>query len=232
MVIQNHRCAGYILLLMLLAVILLGMFFSYKAWRGHGVNVDSGEELKNPPWRQWYNIQKHLARGDLGKPTSQQPKITEIMSIEAPLLEKQDERGMIILRFDPDYTIEGAWDGTFFADPNRSREFQLVECKIKGYLVPDETCLDVEKRNDPAKIYFLSKGFFILIDYDRQNRKTLKLTGDIYVSGWLLPDLSIQQGQAVMTSDKEHFRSFDFSGRAKKGGMESMESFLKALQQK
>jgi len=36
------------------------------------------------------------------------------------------------------------------------------------------------------------------------------------VSGWLLPDFSVQQGQAVMTSDKEHFSSFDFSGKAEK----------------
>ena len=164
---RNHRRGGYILLLMLLAVILLGMFFSYKAWRGHGVNVDSGQELKNPPWRQWKNIQKHLARGDLGKPASQQPQITETMEMSAQLLEKQNDRGEIILRFKPDYTVEGSWDGTFFIDPNKSREFQLADCVIKGYFIPDETYVGVEKKTEPDRIYFISKGFFILVDYDR-----------------------------------------------------------------
>ncbi len=230
-VTQNHRSDGYILLLMLLAVILLGMFFSYKAWRGHGVKTQTGQELKNPPWRQWKNIRKCLARGGFGKPDSQQPQIAEIIGLRENLFEGQDERGTIVLMFYPDYTIKGTWQGTFFIDPNRSREFQLADCEIKGYLIPDETDVGVAKKTEPGKIYFLSKGFFMLVDYNSQTRKTNKLTGDLYVSGWLLPDLSIQQGQAVMTSDKEHFKLFDFSGKAEKMDI-NLELLFKGLQQK
>lgn len=214
---RNHRCGGYILLLMLLVVILLGMIFFFKASRGYGVKGEDGQEFKNPPWQQWRVIQKRLARGGLGKPDSQQPQITENMEISAQILEKQGDRGTIMLRFNPDYTIGGSWWGTFFADPNKSREFQLAECVIKGYFIPDETYAGVEKRTEPAKIYFLAKGFFMLVDYEKDGR-TIKLTGDIYLSGWLLPDYTIQQGQAIMTSDKKHFRSFDFTGKAEKMG--------------
>ena len=114
---RNHRSAGYILLLMLLAVILLGMIFSYKAWRGHGVKVDSGEELKNPPWQQWRNIQKHLARGDLGKPASQQPQITETWNWMHSFSKIRMKEGQLSLRFNPDYTIEGELGWHFLHRP-------------------------------------------------------------------------------------------------------------------
>lgn len=214
---QNHRNAGYILLLMLLAVMLLGMFFSYKAWRGHGMEVGPAQELKNPPWQQWWNIQKCLARDGLGKPTSEQPKITETMGLDTQLFENKNEKGTMTLVFYPNYTIKGGWEGSFFADPNRSREYQLIECKIKGYLVPDETYVNVEKKDEPGKIYFLSKGIFMMIEYNNESRKVDKISGDIYISGWLLSDYTIQQGQATITSDKEHFKSFGFSGKIEKG---------------
>jgi hypothetical protein len=226
--IQNHRNAGYILLLMLLVVVLMGVFFTFKSWRGHGVKMEDGQELKNPPWKQWQDIQKYLARRGLGKPASQQPHISEGIGLTAPLFEDKNERGTITLIFRPDCTIKGSWQGRFFVDPNRNREFELAACEIKGYLIPDETYVGVEKRNEPEKIYFLSKGFFVLVDYNGATNRTNKLSGFIFVSGWLLPDYTIQQGQVVMTSDEEHCKLFTFSGKAEK----TAEWLLKALQQK
>jgi hypothetical protein len=229
--IRNHRNAGYILLLMLLVVILMGVFFTFKSWRGHGVKTEDGQELKNPPWKQWQDIQKHLDRSGLGKPASQQPKISEAIELTAPLFEDKNERGTITLMFRPDCTIKGGWQGKFFVDPNRSREFELAICEIKGYLVPDETYAGVEKRSEPEKIYFLSRGSFILVDYNGATGLTNKLTGYIFVSGWILPDYTIQQGQAFMTSDEEHCKLFTFSGKAEKASRD-MEQLLKALQNK
>jgi hypothetical protein len=227
--IRNHRNAGYILLLMLLVVILMGVFFTFKSWRGHGVMMEGGQELKNPPWHQWHGIEKYLARGGLGKPASQQPKISEAMEFTAPLFENQSERGTITLLFSPDCTIKGGWQGRFFVDQNRTREFELFECRIKGYLIPDETYVGMEKRSDPNNIYFLSKGVFTLVDYN--GARTTKLSGLLYVSGRLLPDYTIQNGQAIMTSDEEHCKLFTFSGKAEKAGY-AMEQLMKELEKK
>ena len=226
--IQNHRNAGYILLLMLLAVVLMGVFFTFKSWRSHGVKMEDGRELKNPPWKQWRDIQKYLVRGGLGKPASQQPQISEAIELTAPLFEDKNERGTITLMFYPDCTIKGSWGGKFFVDPNRTREFDLVSCRIEGYLLPDETYVGVEKRDEPEKIYFLSRGLFMLVDYNGATYRTNKLSGLVFVSGWLLPDYTIQQGQVIMTSDKEHCKLFTFSGKAEKAAG----WLLKTLQQK
>jgi hypothetical protein len=225
---QAHRCGGYILLIGLLVVVILGLILYYKSFIGHGIETDTGQELKNPPWRQWHNIQKYAARNGLGKPASEQPKITEPMVLSAQLLENQGERGTITLMFRPDYTIKGTWQGSYSVGPNKAREYELTICKFEGYLVPDETHADLEKRDNPAKIYFLSKGFFMLVEYNNENRKVDKISGDIYVSGWLIPDYTIQQGRVIITSDKKHFKSFDFSGKAGKMGMKSLESLFKS----
>jgi hypothetical protein len=225
---QNHRNAGYILLLMLLAVVLMGVFVAFKSQRGYGVKIEAGPELKNPPWNQWQKIRKHLARGGLGTPDSQQPQISEDIGLTAPLFEDEKGRGTLTLVFRPDYTVKGSWQGKFFVDPNRSREFELAVCKIDGYLIPDETYVGVGKRSEPEKIYFLSKGNFILVDYNEELHRTTKLSGSIFVSGWLLPDYTIQQGQAIMTSDEEHFKLFTFSGKAEN----TMNRLLEALQRK
>lgn len=225
---QNHRNAGYILLLMLLAVVLMGVFFTFKSWRGYGVKIEDGRELENPPWKQWQKIQKYLARGGLGTPDSQQPQISEGIGLTAPLFEDENGRGTIALAFRPDCTIKGSWQGRFFVDPNRSREFELAACKINGYLIPDETYVGVRNRSEPEKIYFLSKGNFILVDYNGALHRTTKLSGSIFVSGWLLPDYTIQQGQVIMTSDEKHCKLFTFSGKAEKVAA----GLLEALQQK
>ena len=225
--IQAHRCGGYILLIGLLLVVILGLIFYYKSFVGPGIEADTGQKLKNPPWQQWKNIQKYLARDGLGKPASEQPRITGSMVLSAQLLENQNERGTITLMFHPDCTIEGNWRGSYSIGPNKAREYELTVCKFEGYLVPDETRLDIEKRDDPAKIYFLSKGFFMLVEYDNKNHKVDKISGNIYVSGWLVPDYTIQQGRVIITSDKKHFKSFSFSGKAEKIDTKNLESLFK-----
>jgi hypothetical protein len=220
---RSHRRGGYILILMLLVVVVLGVVFYYKSLSSSGINLENGQEFKNPPWQQWKKIEKRLAEGGLGAPDSQQPKITDAVAIKTSLFEiqgeKRSDRGTIILKFNPDYAINGTWSDKFFIDQNRDREFELSQCVIKGHFVPDETFAEIEKRNEPNEIYFLAKGTFVLVDYNYKNKTTSALKGDIYLSGWLLPDYTVRDGQAFMTSKKESVRVFTFAGKAGKMGV-------------
>ncbi len=215
---RNNNRSGYILLFLLVVAVLIlfGVMFGFKVRSGKAVKMEGVPEINNPPWQQWEKIWGQLARGGLGAPDSLQPKIIETMAIKTLLFENKRDRGVIILKFNPDLSIEGAWTDSFYIDPNHSREFDLAECVIKGYLVPDETCADVEKRTEPNNIYFLARGKFTLVDYNHEINKTRAIKGYIYLSGWLLPDFMIRDGQAVMTSEDEHLRMFDFTGKAEK----------------
>ncbi|MGA2914455.1 MAG: hypothetical protein ABSE89_00300 [Sedimentisphaerales bacterium] len=210
---RNHKNAGYILLLLLLIFVLIGMWFVIKPRK---VKEEFVQDINNPPWQQWEKIQKQLTQGGLGTPDPQQPQITEVMMLKTELFENKRGRGTIVLRFNPDLSIEGTWLDKFYIDPNKSREFELSDCSIKGFLIPDETYADIEKTNEPNNVYFLAKGRFLLVDYNYETNKTDKIEGYIYISGWLLPDWTIRDGQAIMTSDTERLRMFYFKAKAGK----------------
>ena len=69
-----------------------------------------------------------------------------------------------------------------------------------------------------------------MVDYNYENNKVDKLKGDIYISGRLSPDFTIQAGQAIMTSEDEHFRSFYFSGKIEKMDIRKMFGSLQQSQ--
>ena len=116
--------------------------------------------------------------------------------------------------FNPDNTVIGDWGGTFFVDPNMTVEHELAMCNFKGYLVPDETQLDVESEYGPEYIYFLTSGGFTAVEYRKS--RVRRVSGAIYVNGWLGPDFTIEKGRVIITSDKKHFKMFTFSGQAGK----------------
>ncbi|MBN1786847.1 MAG: hypothetical protein JW806_00455 [Sedimentisphaerales bacterium] len=161
----------------------------------------------------------------------QQPKITEHLGLSATLFKEQDKRGTIILEFFSDYTIEGDWLGSYYSDPNKTKELDL-KGEFKGYIIPDATRAGLDISNDPNKIYFLSYGTFVGVEYDNKGDRPRKVMGIIYVSGWLGPDYTIHQGQVVTTYNEKRFKLFTFSGKAEKLKSGTLRSLMKALQKK
>lgn len=228
---QNRRQGGYAMLLGLFIVLFIGVIYYYKSFIGPGLDITTGEKLKNPPWKQWYNVRKNMARSGLGKPTADNPEINEPMGLVATLFEGKDERGTISLMFDPNYTIEGGWGGTYSVGPNKAKEYDLGFCKIRGYLVPNEACLNVKSQHNPGEVYFIATGVFIMVEYNNEKGKgtAIKLSGDIYVTGWLAPDYTINRAQAFITSDQKHFKLCTFSGKAEKFEARGLELLMKKL---
>jgi hypothetical protein len=67
-----------------------------------------------------------------------------------------------------------------------------------------------------------------MMEYDNAaGGKVKKINGDIYITGWLAPDFTIQRGEVFLTSDDKHFKSLSYSGKAEK--YEGFERFLKTI---
>lgn len=222
---------GYAMILGIFVCLLIGMLFYYRSLVGPGIDIDTGEKIKNPPWKQWHNLQKLVEREKLGKPFPIHPKIVEKIGLLSILHEGQDERGGISLIFDSNYCIAGEWGGTYSVGPNKAKEFQIGLCKIKGHFIPYPARIKVKEEHKTDEIYFLAKGLFVMVEYNNEKGGGVrKVSGEIYVKGWLAPDFTIQRGQAVLTSDNKHFQTFTYEGKAEK--IMDLEAIIKSIRQK
>ena len=222
---------GYAMILGIFICLLIGMLFYYRSLIGPGIDIDTGEKTKNPPWKQWHKLQKLVERGKIGKPFPIHPQIVEKVGFGSTLYENQDERGGLSLVFDSNYCIMGDWAGTYSVGPNKAKEYQIGLCKIRGHFVPYADRIKVKSEHKPEEIYFLARGLFMMVEYNNdQGGGVKKVSGDIYVTGWLAPDFTIQRGQAILTSDNKHYKTLTYTGKAEK--MMDFQMFLKSLEPK
>lgn len=217
--LSRQRGRGYVLLLWLFLIFATGMFFYYFRLVSPGIELDTGQKDKNPPWQQWAKIEKRLARGGLGQLDSKQLQFKEPLMLTADLFEGQNNRGTIAMLIDPNGIVKGQWSGTF--RPSSTLEHEVIVCRFKGYLDPKEIPADSQQA-EPAKIYFLTKGTFLIVEYNYDNNRVRNVVGRIYVSGWLGSDHNVK-GKATITSDDKHFKSFEFSSQARLLGFRPLE---------
>ncbi len=228
---SSRSRAGYAMILGLFICVLIGVLFYYRSLLGSGIEIETGQKMKNPPWKQWHNLYKITVRNKLGKPFPIHPKITEKIGLKANLHKGNDERGFISLVFDPNYAVQGNWAGEYSVGPNKAKEYQIALGKIKGNFVPYPDRIKVKSPHKTDEIYFLAYGLYMLVEYNNaEGGKVRKVNGDIYITGWLAPDFTIQRGRVVITSDNKHYEAFDFEGKAEK--FIDFKALIESMQQK
>ncbi len=77
---QNDR-KGYVMLLGLLVIVIIGMFVYYTRMYGPIYQIGSGESDINPPWRQWEDMQDRLRKNPIGVPAKEQPQLTKTLIV-------------------------------------------------------------------------------------------------------------------------------------------------------
>jgi hypothetical protein len=224
---NSRSRSGFALIIGLLVAVILGMVFYFGVSWGPGINIDTGQKIKSPPWKQWAKLERMVKQGRLAKPFPIHPKIMEAMKVGTTLYEGDKERGQLALIIDPNYFINGTWGGEYSIGQNKAKEYQLVNCKMTGYFVPYPDKIKVKAQHKMDEIYFLAHGIYGMMEYDNAGGgKVKKLNGDIYISGWLAPDFTVSQGQVFLTSDDKHFKSLSYTGKAEK--YEAFEAIFKA----
>jgi len=198
------------LLLGLLIVVAIGMYIYYLNMHGPVLEIGEGKSDIYPPWRQWHKMQVRLHREALGKPGAEQPQLAKPLEIEAEPMQDGENRGEIGMIIFADGTVQGGWSGEFRV--NRDVEFQVMSCEFEGSIDPEQVYSD-EDGQDPSRLFFITKGHFMILESNNDTGRVRSLTGEAYVRGWL--DLeNWASGEIIITSDKRSFHRYIWQGQA------------------
>jgi hypothetical protein len=184
---------GYILILMVLIVCIIGVFI----WLDpmgliHG--SDSGM-----PWNEERRL---VPVGEKVKqPKEEQPKISENLYFESKIMENNEVRGGVDMFISTDGRIKGVWGGTYKPEPNITWEVQ--GSRFRGNIDPTKLYRD-DSGEDPHRLYFIAEGDSLILVTDAKTDKIKTATVLIYVTGWLDNEYKAV-GKITITSDKKAY---------------------------
>jgi hypothetical protein len=202
---KNHL--GYALLLMLLLIIVIGGLI----WLDPTAFFRSSDP--NLPWNEEFRL---VAKDKEVPPTTQaQPVIEDNLLLKSSLKKEDESRGSIGFVIKPDGRIEGSWAGEFH--PEKKVLYELISGGFEGNIAPSKKFIDENGIEDPSKLYFFTKGGYFILVTDDNTGKVYKMTGDIYVRGWINPDYHAT-GEMIVTADKKTYKSFSWEGNLEKMG--------------
>jgi len=197
---QGNAIVGLIIVLLLVAVV-----YGFQRYtKSHTPDPDTAQDLM--PWKEWRLREKSEKTGP---PISEkQAKLTGTIKFDmnAHLPATDDPRGELSLFVGSEGQISGAWSGTYSND--KKDNFDVQGGRFDGKVFPGKIYRD-EKGEDPSKLYFLGKGKFMIHKVSAETKDYRILGGDIYVRGWLNPDLSVT-GEIIITSDENFSDTFSF----------------------
>lgn len=205
----NRR--GYALLLGLLIVVIIGMIIYFMRMHGPVYQIGEGKSDINPPWRQWDKMKIRMENEPIGRPTPSQNQLSKTLQIIAKPKQEDQDRGEFEIFISPDGLLKGVWAGQFYI--NKDVDFQVMSCSFKGNIDPKEVykANDIE---DPSKLFFITKGHFMILETNSKSGQVRNLMGDAYIRGWLSSDNSVI-GELIITADEKNFYLYTWQTRAR-----------------
>jgi hypothetical protein len=197
----SHSGSALVGLVVIIVLVLL-VYGVQRYLKATTPDPDIAKDL--PPWKEWrLREQSQKPAAELGE---QQPKMDKqlVYSMNAEMPETLDPRGEVTLNILPDGTVWGTWLGSYYND--KKENFDIQSGGFEGSVFPGKTYED-ENGQDPAKLYFLAKGSFLLHRADFKSGSYKIVAGDIYARGWISKDLSVL-GDVTITSDDRYSETF------------------------
>jgi hypothetical protein len=172
------------------------------------------QEPDKYPWTEQWRIKSSREKKPWGlkegEPHPLQPKLVGALEIYCAVTEDSDERGGISITIQPDGILEGNWTADYeMASP---RSHHMVSARFKGNTDPGKVCIDPNGSAEP-KLFLIGRGNFFEVDTDYNSSVVKRVGGEIYVVGWLEPDMKMS-GRIHITEDKRSQRIFQWSGQA------------------
>jgi hypothetical protein len=197
------RRSGSALLLLLLVIVLGVLIYSFGVHR----NDLKGEEQEDMspedcPWAQESLIIDRDSGQAAERPYPEQSQFTGPMEFVARVSHEGESRGQISLRIEPDGMVDGGWHGKYI-NKAENKDYEVMSGGCEGNIVPSMIYVDENGVEDKSKLFFISKGKFILIvELNEHGHRLQHVEGYLYVTGWINPDMSAS-GELHLTSDKK-----------------------------
>jgi len=210
-----RRSGGYMMLLSMVVTMLIGLVF-YIMYTNKGVDMDSGDVNKTPPWRIWTKNLIKLRDEPIGQPSEEQPKLDTALlynsSVRDDSVEDLDDRGSVELVIMPDGTVTGGWSGHYWI--SRTLDHQIMTSSANGNIIPEEVYSD-DDGEDPSKLYFITSGGFSILETNSDSGRVRNVMGDIYFTGWIDSEYNME-ATVTITSDQRNFKAYDFEASAQR----------------
>lgn len=194
-----HVRGGYGGLLMMLVVLAIGLIIYYMSVMRveQATKAMQSSMPKQYPWMQENRIKDAMTE-TIEEPLPEQLHVAEAMEVVAEVMEEDQRRGKLKLVLYPDGRVAGYWAGRFF--PPGVNEHEVMGADVRGNIDPSKVYED-ENGEDASKLYFLTKGDFLILETRTDNRMR-RVHGEIFVQGWFNKDVEAQ-GELHLTSNRK-----------------------------
>ena len=196
-------------LLGLLIVIAIALLVYGVQWCLKKTDKDPDTCNNLTAWKEW------RLRESIQKPQQQlsdeQPSITKVIQFDgnAKLQGSREPRGEIRFAVDREGGVQGSWYGNYYNELKVN--FDIMGGDFKGKTYPSKIYRD-EYGEDRSKLYFITKGTFLINETDFKKSSVHHRSGDIYVRGWIDDDY-IATGEITITSNEKYFETFIWKAR-------------------
>jgi hypothetical protein len=196
------RNGGYILLLLLLIGVVVGFAIFYAG--GMTGMPEADPQGRMYPWKEAETL---IDNTKTFSPTPEQVNISKGIHYEGDVFEDNQQRGTMLLLINSQGHIEGKWTGTY--NENRQVDYDIMGGSFEGNIVPSKIYSD-EKGQDASRLYFITKGNFMLLITDNKSGQVRNTGGKIYVNGWIAKNSSAI-GNLTITSGGKDFKVFKWT---------------------
>jgi len=192
-------------LMVIIAIIILAGIILYF------LDIPSRWPKKDPnavglkPWEEW-QIRESQPKDARGKPSEYQPELSEIIRLSVDAQARGVEhtpRGTVNLEVQTNGTVSGGWIAHYYNDHQIDFE---GSGSVSGYVCPSKIYGGGDDK-DESKLYFITKGKFVLHETDFEKNRFHIRGGDLYITGWINADYTAF-GEVTITSDEKYFERF------------------------
>jgi len=195
-----------LLSLLIGSAIMIIVFFLILTPRPSSDSLQRQElEPEKYPWVEEKRIKQEVE--DIRQPEPEQPQLEKAIIYRATVNHEGRKRGSILIKVDTTGLVEVRWGGSYATKKPRM-EFELLSASSIGNIDPTKIYKD-EVDLDYEKLYIITKGNFSMLETNHENGKVRKVSGFLYLTGWLDKQQQIK-GYLSVTSDKNAVKVFDY----------------------
>lgn len=184
---------------MLIVVVIIALFAVVAVMFINKITQDPTGPVEECPWVE---IDRIVGFGSpVNMPQPSQINLEEERTIMHTILSEDGEnRGRLEILISPDGLVEATWTAKY--------KEGVYEKEISGGFsgnVDSDKIYEDENGTDPSKLFFITKGMFILQAFKHGNARAGG--GEAYVVGWISPDGSAN-GTLVLVPDKKNTKIY------------------------
>lgn len=200
--VKGKRSGSAIVVLIVLVVVVCVILVAKMVLKEKPQDANLVEGLT--PWKEWRMRQTWTEPP--AEPSAEQAQIPDFLSYDTnvKLKDATDPRGELMLSLAPDGEVSGGWYGSYYKKPKIN--FDIMGGGFGGRTYPGKMYKDVDGE-DPSKLYYICAGKFSVQETDMDKGTVFQRVGELYVKGWINPDLSVT-GEIYITSDEKYFETF------------------------